>query len=70
MSDFKDTVERALELAESGEYTSVNHVRQQLRREGHTDVHTQLSGPHINRQIVDIIRKTSLDRSLRRAVPN
>ncbi len=58
MTEYKDTAERAFELAGSGEYASINHIRQQLRREERTDVHTALSPPRINQQLVAILRMT------------
>lgn len=44
---------RALELAASGEYISVNHIRQALRREGFTGLAQELAGPVANRAIID-----------------
>ena len=41
------TVERAYELAQSGEYPSVAEIKLQLRREGHSDVAGQLYGRSI-----------------------
>jgi hypothetical protein len=50
------TVDRAIELAQSGQMHSVNEIRQRLRREGHESVHQSLHGPAINRQLIDLIR--------------
>jgi hypothetical protein len=50
------TVDRAIELAQSGQMHSVNEIRQRLRREGHESVHQHLHGPAINRQLIDLIR--------------
>ena len=50
------TVDRAIELARSGQMRSVNEIRQRLRREGHDAVHQFLHGPAINRQLIDLIR--------------
>ena len=49
------TVERAFELARSGECESVNALRQRLRREGYDSVHLHLHGASINKQLVDLI---------------
>lgn len=43
---------RALQLAESGQCTSVNHVKQTLRREGYGDIAGQLAGADVNSQII------------------
>lgn len=45
-------VERALELAATGRYISVNHIRQQLRRDGYTDISSGLFGAATNSAIV------------------
>jgi len=47
---------RALELAASGEFISVNHIRQALRREGFTTLAQDLSGPVANRAIIDALQ--------------
>ncbi|WP_445193387.1 hypothetical protein ACT009_05755 [Sphingomonas sp. Tas61C01] len=49
-------MDRAIELAQSGQVFSVNEIRQRLRREGHDAVHQNLHGPAINRQLIDLIR--------------
>ncbi len=55
MSEQISTVERAFELARSGACTSVNDLRQRLRREGYDAVHLHLHGASINKQLVDLI---------------
>ena len=50
------TVDRAIELAQSGQMRSVNEIRQRLRREGHDAVHQYLHGPAINQQLIALIR--------------
>ncbi len=44
---------RALELAASGEFISVNHIRQALRREGYVSLAQELSGHQANRAIIE-----------------
>ncbi|MGT2513896.1 hypothetical protein [Sphingomonas panni] len=44
---------RALELAASGAFSSVNHIRQALRREGYTSLAQDLSGHQANRAIIE-----------------
>lgn len=52
--------ERAYELARSGEYGSVNALRQRLRREGYATIHADLHGATINIELIAIIRGCTL----------
>jgi hypothetical protein len=45
------TLERAFELARSGEYVGVSDLRQALIAEGYTDVTAQLTGPSLVSQL-------------------
>ncbi len=54
------TVDRAIELAQSGNMRSVNEIRQRLRREGHDSVHQYLHGPAINKQLIELIRTATV----------
>jgi hypothetical protein len=45
------TLERAFELARSGEYAGVQEIRQQLKKERFESVEAHLAGPSINRQL-------------------
>lgn len=56
MSEPATLVERAIEIASSGDATSVNHIRQLLRREGYEGIGASMSDPRINRQLIDLIR--------------
>ncbi len=56
---------RALELAGSGEFISVNHIRQALRREGFTALAQDLSGAQANRAIVDRLHEAAAERTRR-----
>ncbi|KQM38903.1 hypothetical protein [Sphingomonas sp. Leaf10] len=53
---------RAIELAASGDYISVNHIRQALRREGYTTLAQDLSGPVANRAIIDALQAAMAQR--------
>ncbi|TCP71362.1 hypothetical protein [Sphingomonas sp. PP-CE-1G-424] len=55
MTEQITTVERAFELARSGTCSSVNDLRQRLRREGYDAVHLHLHGASINKQLVDLM---------------
>lgn len=55
MTEQTTTVERAFELARSGACSSVNDLRQRLRREGYDSVHLHLHGASINKQLVDLM---------------
>jgi hypothetical protein len=59
MSELTPMIERAIELAQSGECHSVNEVRQRLRRDGYQGVGIELAGAEINRQLVDLLRATA-----------
>ena len=52
MSEPLTTIERAVQLAQSGDCRSVNDVRQRLRREGYIGVGTELAGAAINRELI------------------
>ena len=53
---------RALELAASGEFISVNHIRQALRREGYTSLGQELSGNQANRAIIERLHAVANER--------
>ncbi|KQM93869.1 hypothetical protein ASE70_12500 [Sphingomonas sp. Leaf22] len=53
---------RAIELAATGHYISVNHIRQALRREGFTTLAQDLSGPVANRAIIDALQAAMAER--------
>lgn len=55
------TVDRAMELASSGAFSSVNHIRQYLRREGYTDVARELGKPAVNVMIVQALHAAVTD---------
>lgn len=48
------TLERAYELARSGECLNVDDVAKTLKREGYHDVRSQLSGPKLRRTLNSI----------------
>lgn len=45
------TLERAFELARSGDYTSVGEIRLRLKKERCDSVEAHLSGPSISKQL-------------------
>lgn len=45
------TVERAYEIAHSGEACDITQLKQKLSREGYFDVNQQLHGPTISRAL-------------------
>jgi len=45
------TLERAFDLARSGDYASVADIRQQLKRERYDQVEAHLAGHSINREL-------------------
>jgi hypothetical protein len=45
------TLERAFELARSGDYSNVHDIRRRLKAERFDQVEGHLSGPSINRQL-------------------
>lgn len=53
---------RALELAASGEFDSVNQIRQALRREGYTSLVQDLSGNQANRAIIEQLHAVAAER--------
>lgn len=55
MSEPLTTIERAIQLAQSGDCSSVNDVRQRLRREGYIGIGVELAGVAINRELVDYL---------------
>lgn len=54
---------RALELAASGDFISVNHIRQALRREGHVALAQELAGAAANRAIVERLHAAAAERA-------
>jgi hypothetical protein len=55
MTTNKTTLERAFELAETGEVNSTEDIRKQLRREGFDT--RQIEGQSLCRQLMDASRK-------------
>jgi hypothetical protein len=48
-------IERAIQLAQTGDCRSVNDVRQRLRREGYIGIGVEMAGAAINRQLVELL---------------
>ena len=55
MSEPLTTIERAIQLAQSGDCRSVNDIRQRLRREGYIGIGTDLADVAINRELVEFL---------------
>ncbi|HEY6916921.1 MAG TPA: hypothetical protein VI381_04700 [Allosphingosinicella sp.] len=51
MTSSPTTLERAFELARSGECAAVADIRARLKQERHDQVEAHLAGPSINRQL-------------------
>lgn len=45
------TLERAFQLARSGEYGNISDIRRQLKIEGYSDAPSQISGPSMLKQL-------------------
>lgn len=57
----KGTIERAFELAGSGDARSLDDVTRQLRKEQYEAVSLHLSGPLVRRQLRDLIDRSRMD---------
>jgi hypothetical protein len=55
MDQNKTALERAFELAKSGEYSNVPDIRVRLRSEGYDS--RQLQGPALTKQLIEIMQK-------------
>jgi hypothetical protein len=55
MSEPLTMIERAIQLAQSGDCHSVNDVRQRLRREGYVGIGVEMAGVAINRQLIELL---------------
>ena len=49
------TIERAMELARTGQFNQLEELKRRLEREGHEGVHQHFSGRHTRDQIVRMI---------------
>jgi hypothetical protein len=54
MSNYPTTLERAFDLARSGQYSSISDLKKQLMAEGLTI--SQLTGPSLLKQLTALIR--------------
>ncbi|WP_246719709.1 hypothetical protein [Methylocystis sp. H62] len=59
MAENKTTIERAFELARSGEYARIGDMVRHLRREGY-DIR-QIHGPVLRKQLADLIEAARTD---------
>jgi hypothetical protein len=60
-------LERAFELAKSGDYSSVTNIKRQLQQEGYDSA--QINGPSLLRQLSKIIKTASSKRAERTTSP-
>ena len=51
MTNRPTTLERAFQLARSGEYSTISDSRRQLKTEGFSDAPSQISGPSMLKQL-------------------
>ncbi|WP_425993719.1 hypothetical protein [Caulobacter sp. DWR1-3-2b1] len=51
MTNRPTTLERAFQLARSGEYSTISDIRRQLKIEGFSDAPSQISGPSMLKQL-------------------
>ncbi|MHB8286930.1 MAG: hypothetical protein ACYDD1_19945 [Caulobacteraceae bacterium] len=56
MAERRLTVERAKELARSGDYQNAGHIRLQLTCEGYVDAAAQLSKPKLRAELNGVCR--------------
>ena len=54
MNDRPTTLERAFELANSGECANVDQIRLRLKSEGYSDGHAHTKGPSIRNQLAKL----------------
>ena len=62
MTNQPTTIERAFTLARSGDYESVNDIRQQLKKERFDQVEAHLAGHSINRELRALCEAARRDR--------
>ncbi len=51
MNNRPTTLERAFQLARSGDYSTISDIRRQLKLEGFSDAPSQISGPSMLKQL-------------------
>jgi hypothetical protein len=51
-----NTVERAFELARSGRYSTIEHLKRRLRQEGFVAVDVHLGGKAIKNQLMALMK--------------
>ena len=60
MNRYVDEVERAFQLAQSGEYGTIGEIKKRLMAEGYWD--DRIAGPLLLRQLRDLIKDTARQR--------
>ena len=61
MTLYKTTIERALELAATGQFKTMSQIRTVLRREGYVLIDSNLAGRGVRDQIRALIRGAKND---------
>lgn len=65
----KSLIERALELAATGEYARIADIERKLNAEGYTNVVSYLDGPTLRRQLREVSQRARGEQAKRRGRP-
>jgi len=65
----KNLIQRALELAGTGEFERIDQIERKLTAEGYSHVASHLVGPTIRRQLRDTARRARGETARRRGRP-
>ncbi len=65
----KSLIERALELAATGEYVRIDQIERKLNAEGYTNVVSHLDGPTLRRQLREVSQRARGEPTRRRGRP-
>ncbi len=57
------TLERAFDLARSGQCATVHHIKTRLKAEGYADVNGQLYGPSVRAALRDLCNQAEAERA-------
>jgi len=65
----KSLIERALELAATGDYARIDQIERKLNAEGYTNVVSHLDGPAFRRQLREVAQRARGEPTRRRGRP-
>lgn len=65
----KSLIERALELAATGQYARIDQIERKLNAEGYTNVVSHLDGPVLRRQLREVSQQARGEPVKRRGRP-